>query len=91
MTAPDDIDGDVNNRRALRVRTLKGALIVMPNRMSTFECTVRNLSATGACLELPSTLGIPQRFILRMDDGSRERDVTVAWRTDRRLGVQFQD
>lgn len=88
MNAADANDG--NKRGAARVRTLKGATILLPNRMSTFECTVRNLSATGACLELASTLGIPQRFTLRMKDGSADHEVMVAWRTDRRLGVQFQ-
>lgn len=75
--------------RAPRMRTLKGAVIVLPNNMSTFQCTVRNISAGGACLELPSTLGIPHRFTLKMDDGSHDGPVTVAWRTDRRIGVSF--
>ena len=86
---PTDGPND-NKRTAPRQRTLKGGLIVLPNKMSTFECTIRNLSETGALLELASTLGIPQRFTLRMDDGSPEREVSVAWRTDRRLGVHFE-
>ena len=80
----------VNNRRAPRVRTLKGGTIVLANKLSTFQCTVRNLSETGACLEIPSTLGVPNSFVLKMDDGSPDRQVVVAWRTDRRLGVRFE-
>jgi hypothetical protein len=78
-----------NNRAAARLRSLKGAHLVLPNRIGTFECTVRNLSATGACAELPSTLSIPSRVTLRMDDGSPERLCDVVWRTEKRLGLHF--
>lgn len=76
------------NRRAPRMRTLKGARVVLPNNTSTFECTVRNLSETGALLQMTSTLGIPNRFSLLMDDG-RSSECELAWRTDTRIGVRF--
>jgi hypothetical protein len=78
-----------NQREAPRMRTLKGGHIVLPNNISTFQCTIRNLSQTGALLETASTLGIPQRFTLKSDDGGIDRPVMVAWRTERRLGVRF--
>jgi hypothetical protein len=78
-----------NKRIAARLRSLKGAHVILPNRMSTFQCTVRNLSATGACVEMPSTLAITNRVTLRMDDGSPERLCDVAWRTETRLGLHF--
>ena len=80
-----------NQRRAVRLRTLKGAHLVLPNNVSTFVCTVRNMSATGALVELPSTLGVPQRVTLRLDDGSPEKLCDVAWRTEKRLGLHFVD
>lgn len=82
-------DDQENKRRAVRMRTLKGAKLVLPNNVSTFDCTVRNISATGALVEMPSTLGVPQRVSLRLDDGSPERVCEVAWRTERRLGLHF--
>jgi hypothetical protein len=78
-----------NKRTAARLRSLKGARLVLPNRIGTFQCTVRNLSATGACVELPSTLSVPNRVTLRMDDGSPDRLCDVAWRTEQRLGLHF--
>jgi hypothetical protein len=78
-----------NKRIATRLRSLKGARVILPNRMSTFQCTVRNLSATGACVEMPSTLGVPNRITLKMDDGSPDRLCDVAWRTETRLGLHF--
>lgn len=78
-----------NKRIAARLRSLKGALLILPNRIGTFQCTVRNMSATGACVELPSTLSVPNHLTLRMDDGSPDRPCEVAWRTETRLGLHF--
>ncbi|BCJ90257.1 hypothetical protein IZ6_09920 [Terrihabitans soli] len=78
-----------NKRTAARLRSLKGAHLVLPNRIGTFACTIRNLSATGACAEMPSTLSVPNRVTLRMDDGTPERLCDVVWRTETRLGLHF--
>ena len=76
-------------RGSPRLRSLKGAQLVLPHNMSVFRCTVRNISETGVGVELPSTLAIPNRVTLKMDDGSPERRCEVAWRTQTRLGLRF--
>jgi hypothetical protein len=78
-----------NKRAAARLRSLKGAHLILPNRIGTFRCTVRNMSKTGACVELPSTLSIPNRVTLKLDDGSPDHLSDVAWRTETRLGLHF--
>jgi len=78
-----------DKRKAQRHRTLKGAKILLPGNFSLFECTVRNLSPTGAQLELASTLGIPNSFRLKLDDKGDVHSCRVAWRTATRLGVEF--
>lgn len=77
-----------DTRSSQRHRTLKGGKIVLNDGFSTFSCTVRNMSATGAKLTVPSVIGIPERFQLAMDDG-RSFDCAVAWRTETEIGVQF--
>ncbi|MFC5067747.1 PilZ domain-containing protein [Flaviflagellibacter deserti] len=77
-------------RGSPRMRTLKGGRVVLPNNLSTFECKVRNLSATGACIEMPSTLGVPNHFTLKYDDGSPSKVCNVIWRTDKRMGLRFE-
>jgi hypothetical protein len=77
-----------DNRIAPRRRTLKGGKIVINNGFSTFVCTVRNLSDTGARLKVTSIIGIPDSFELAMDDGGRF-PCTVAWKTETELGVRF--
>ena len=78
-----------DNRAAPRRRTLKGGKIVINDGFSTFACTVRNLSETGALLRVASVVGIPDTFTLVMDDGSGSHACTVVRRRAEELGVQF--
>lgn len=78
-----------DNRAAPRRRTLKGGKIVVNDGFSTFSCTVRNLSETGALLTVSSVLGIPDTFQLWLED-DRKLDCVVVRRTAESLGVRFQ-
>jgi len=77
-----------DERQTPRHRTLKGGKIVINDGRSTFDCTIRNLSDTGAKLIVTSTLGIPQRFELAMADG-RKFQCEMAWHTEGEIGVRF--
>jgi hypothetical protein len=87
MTSSDNEDS--NKRNAPRMRTFKGAQLVAPGLFSTFDCIVRNMSETGALVEVPSTVGIPGVIILRLNDRTLERNCRVAWRTEQRMGLRF--
>jgi hypothetical protein len=78
-----------DNRSYRRQRTLKGGRIVFNQRSSVFDCSIRNLSQTGACLNVPSTIGIPEFFELILEPESTGRSCQVMWRSDRRIGVRF--
>ena|SRR3990170_3638207 len=75
-------------RRAARARILKTGKIVLSEKAPKIECTVRNLSEGGACLQVSTTYGIPSHFDVILD-GVR-RHCRVAWATDTRLGVAFE-
>lgn len=77
-----------DQRASPRQRTLKGGRIVINDGYSTFQCTVRNLSETGARLKIASIIGIPETFQLVMDDG-RKFACQVAWKTETEIGVKF--
>ena len=53
-----------DNRKAARSRTLRSGKVVFNYGRSVINCTVRNLSTHGACLELESLAGIPDTFSL---------------------------
>jgi hypothetical protein len=76
------------NRHQRRQRVLKAASILFDG--SAIDCVVRNMSATGAAIEVESQLGIPPAFDLVIaGENSRER-CRVQWRREKRLGVAFE-
>lgn len=77
-----------DHRVAPRQRVLKGGRIVINDGFSTFQCTVRNLSETGARLKVAGVVGIPDAFELLMDDGRRFA-CTAKWKTEFEIGVEF--
>ena len=54
-----------------------------------FSCAVRNLSDTGAALDVPACVGIPHEFKLRIETDRVTRHCRVVWRREIRIGVAF--
>jgi hypothetical protein len=77
---------DDEHRIAARHRVLKGARIHFGG--GSIDCTVRNISETGAALDVTSPLGIPTEFTLVTDD--IQRPCRVVWRKEKRIGVTFE-
>jgi hypothetical protein len=76
-----------NNRVAPRRRVLKARSISFGR--ASIDCTVRNLSSTGAALEVVSPLYIPDRFKLIVQTDNLNRPCHVVWRKEWRIGVAF--
>ena len=76
-------------RRVPRQRTLKGGSISFAFATG-IECIVRNISETGACLEVESSTSIPDDFTLIIKPEYSKRDCKVVWRANGRIGVRFQ-
>jgi hypothetical protein len=49
----------------------------------------RNLSETGAALEIVTPLFIPDRFTLIVQTEQLKRPCHIVWRKEKRLGVAF--
>ncbi len=77
-----------DHRTAARQRTLKGGKICFA-QAATIDCTIKNLSPDGACLEFAGPMGIPDRFDLILNSDQTSRPCRVMWRAGRRLGVSF--
>lgn len=75
-------------RKAARQRVLKAGSIAF-NRAGAIDCTIRNISPKGACLEVESPLGIPEDFILTIDRDGVVHPCHVVWRKAKRIGVVF--
>jgi hypothetical protein len=54
------------------------------------DCTIRNISETGAALEVVTPLFIPDRFTLVVQTAQLKRPCRIVWRKERRMGVAFE-
>jgi hypothetical protein len=79
----------MERRRRPRVRTLKSAHILLNQRRSVIDCTVRNLSPAGACLAVESALGIPESFDVLFDADKSIRPCRLIWHKEKQIGVEF--
>ena len=72
--------------RLVSERTFLAGKIIFNFGQSTIDCVVRRMSEDGATLEMQSSIGVPDRFQLRL--ASQEiLSCRVLWRTDRQVGV----
>ena len=79
---------EINKRDATRTRTLIGAKILFNGGHSVLDCVVRNLSSSGARLQIENALSAPAAFELAFSDG-RRFFCNVVWRKNGAIGVQF--
>jgi hypothetical protein len=78
----------MGEKRAVpRRRVLKAGKIEVGG--GAIDCTVRNLSNTGAALNVPSPVGIPDKFVLVIPSDQLRRPCRVVWRKMGRIGIRF--
>jgi hypothetical protein len=77
----------VETQRVPRHRTLKTATIEFGG--GAIDCTVRNLSKTGAALEVANQIGGPEKFTLVIPADGLHLPCRVVWRKGYRIGVTF--
>ena len=65
------------------------AVISHPLQSEHVGCRVSNMSQDGALLELPQAKNMPSTFWLRLEGEITLRLCTVAWRSERHLGIEF--
>ena len=75
-------------RTATRRRVLKAGSIQFGG--GAIACTVRNVSETGAALEVVTPLFIPDRVTLAVQTDQLKRPCRIVWRKERRFGVAFE-
>ena len=76
-----------NRRSTPRRKTFKTGMIVSHGSFLTINCLVRNVSDSGARLELESALPLPREFELLFNGQSRW--CQAIWKAARHIGVRF--
>jgi hypothetical protein len=77
----------VETRAAPRHRVMKPAKIEWGGYKR--ECVIRDLSTTGAALEIMDQAGIPKHFNLIVSGDNLKLPSAVVWRRGFRIGVTF--
>jgi PilZ domain len=78
------MDDKRNNNRH---RVLKAGSITFNG--AGINCLVRNMSDTGAALEVENQIGIPPIFDLVITTDHFARSCRVIWRKEKRIGIVF--
>jgi hypothetical protein len=75
-------------RSAARRRTFKAGKIEF-GHAGGVRCMIRNLSSSGAFLEIGAPTDLPDKFVLVVLSNLKQRNCQVVWRQRNRFGVAF--
>jgi hypothetical protein len=76
-------------RRGQRRRVMKGAKIAYGDFVFVRDCSLRDVSATGARISSVAAHEIPEEFYLIFLADRLMRNARVVWRGKNELGVEF--
>ena len=82
---------ETEGRIASRTRSFLRGEIVHSNGNSRTECTVRDLSDTGARIEAPPSVTVPEYFDLIIPQRNIRHRARIVWRHQAELGLTFED
>ncbi|HEY1448467.1 MAG TPA: PilZ domain-containing protein [Caulobacteraceae bacterium] len=88
LSAP--VSAPIEQRRAPRQRVILGGKIVLSEGLS-FDCTIRDLSQTGARIGAPRHEALPDEFMLIENKSGTAYRVEVARRETLWVGVRFRE
>lgn len=80
----------VAERAAPRGRTLLRACVVFNGGLASLDCTVRDLSDTGAKLEFAGPAAVPSHFRLMIPKLGQSFHAQKRWQRDQHVGVSFE-
>ncbi|MDR3476282.1 MAG: diguanylate cyclase [Devosia sp.] len=78
-----------DRRNAIRHRCLKRGILVFNNGFSTVNCLVRDLSSTGARIEVDGSFDALEAFELRLVESGQQFKVEKRWQNGSKFGLRF--
>jgi hypothetical protein len=87
MSAPAD-DGGAHHRSTHRQRTLKAAKVILTD-WTTMDCTVRDISASGARLVFGDAFKLPEEFRVHIAMTNTVVPARLLWQRGLTAGVTF--
>ena len=77
----------IEKRAAQRFRVFKGGRIAFGG--GGVACTVRNMSTSGAAVDLEQQIALPPSFMLLIERDRFKRRCRPVWHNDKRVGLAF--
>jgi hypothetical protein len=78
-----------DNRSSQRRRTVLTGRVVFNNRSSVLDCTVRDLSETGARISFAAVSELPPEFELEIPNKGQRVQARLMWSRGATHGVMF--
>jgi CheY-like chemotaxis protein len=78
-----------DGRASPRLRSMLRGQVIFNNRFSTMDCVVRDLTETGARLELGGDSTLPPAFELYLPLRQKRYQVEMVWKRGSACGVRF--
>ena len=86
-----EVAAAAERRRGARCRVTVAGMLTFPAASKPIECTIRDLSGTGARVALHTNQLVPREmYLINMRDRLAYR-ADVEWRTSIELGLVFRD
>jgi PilZ domain len=85
----DMVETDDNKRIAKRQRVLKGAKLVSMSNGSVTDCTIRDMSETGARIICGDQMAVANEFRIYIPSENAMRNARVVWRRGELIGIEF--
>jgi PilZ domain len=76
-------------RSGQRHRALKGGTLYFNKGYSSLECVIRDISESGARIQMGETFGVPTRFTMSISGEDERVEASLRWRTSRNIGLSF--
>lgn len=80
---------DSDKRIAQRHRVIKSAKLVSLDRATVTDCTIRNISATGAQIVVENQASVPREFYFLQPKENTMCEAKVMWRREKLVGIHF--
>jgi hypothetical protein len=91
MNSPSRSSPTSETRRVTRERTFLQARIAFGDGAISAQCTVTQLSTSGARLIVSSSLSLPDRFEIAIPQRGVKFIARLVWRHDDQAGVEFEE
>lgn len=78
-------------REEKRMRSIKGARAIVADSGVGFDCIIRNISGSGACVEFDDLITLGPRFQLHIKTENKTVRASTSWQRGRQAGVQFDE